>query len=264
MELFRFGFLSFRLLDFIDILLVSVLLYQVYRLVKGTVAINIVLGIIVVYLFWLSVKALNMQLLGSILGQVIGVGVLAVIIVFQQEIRKFLILIGTSKVLSKSGFPKQLFSKNGKQKDSPALDIEPIIKACRQLSKTRTGGILVFGKNSDLILFTNTGDLLDAAISKRLIENIFYKGSPMHDGAIIISDNKIKAARCILPISENPDLPSRLGMRHRAALGITELSDAVVVAVSEETGEIAFAKAGEIETNLSSEELEKRLQEEFS
>lgn len=264
MELFRLGFLTVTLLDVIDVLLAAILIYQLYRLVKGTAAIYIFLGILMVYLFWLFVKALDMKLLSNILGQVIGVGVLAVIIVFQQEIRKFLTMIGSNSFLAKNNFPKGIFSKIIHEQKEPEIDSAPIIKALRQMSKSRTGAILVIEKNNDLSFFVNTGDVLDSVISKRLIENIFYKGSPMHDGAVIISQNKIKAARCILPISENPELPARLGMRHRAAIGITEQSDAVVITVSEETGEIAFVKEGEIKLNVSPEEIEKILESEFS
>ena len=264
MELFRLGFLVVTLLDLIDILLVAVLLYQLYRLVKGSAAMNILAGIIPVYVFWLLVKALKMQLLGSILGQVIGVGMLALIIVFQQEIRKFLILIGTNSILAKNNFPKNFLFRNSASAKERQLDTDSVVKACRQMAKTRTGAILVLARNTELTLFTSTGDTLDAEISRRLIENIFFKGSPLHDGAIVIVQNRIKAAHCVLPISENPDLPARLGMRHRAALGMTEQSDSVVITVSEETGEIALAKEGEIFVNLSAEDLEKRLNEDFN
>jgi len=264
MNIFRLGFLSFTLLDFIDILIVAVLLYQLYRVIKGTAAIYIFAGITLIYLFWMLVKAMHMQVLSTILGQVIGLGALALIIVFQQEIRKFLILIGTNSFLARQNLPNKLFSFGKSKANSLLPDKDAIIKACRQMSKTKTGAILVIERNVDLSFFSASGDLIDATISRRLIESIFYKGSPMHDGAVIIAGNRIKAARCVLPISENPDLPARLGMRHRAALGITEQSDAVVVTVSEETGEIAFAKEGELEMNISPEILLKRLDTEFN
>ena len=264
MDIFHFGFLNIRLLDIVDILLVAWLLYHLYRLIRGSVAINIFVGIFLVYLVWLMVKALNMQLLGSILGQVIGVGVLALIIVFQQEIRRFLILIGTSNLLTGRGFSGKLLPWNWAMGKDPLPSIPVIVKACRQMSRNKTGAIIVIARSSELKFFANTGDTLDATLSKRLIENIFYKGSPLHDGAIIVAGNKIKAARCVLPISENQELPARLGMRHRAAIGITEQSDAIAVTVSEETGEIAIAKEGQITIDITPEELEKRLQEEFN
>ena len=263
MDLFHIGFLTIRLLDIIDVLLVAFLLYRLYLLIRGSAAINIFLGILLVYLLWLVVKALNMQLLGSILGQIIGVGVLALIIVFQQEVRRFLILIGTNNFLSKTNFSKQLLPWNWRLKKDKTLNVSGIMKACRQMSKTKTGAIIVIARSSDLKFYANTGDAIDAVLSKRLIENIFYKGSPLHDGAIIISGNKIQAARCVLPITEQ-DLPARLGMRHRAAIGITEQTDAIAITVSEETGEIAIAKEGEISIDIPLDELEKRLEGEFN
>ncbi len=264
MTIFHLGFLSFTLIDLIDIVIVSILLYQLYRVIKGTAAIYIFVGIMLIYLFWMLVRAMHMEVLSTILGQVIGLGALALIIVFQQEIRKFLILIGTNSIMTRQNLPSKLFSFGKNTENSLLPDKEAIIKACRQMAKTKTGAILVLERNSDLSFFSGSGDVIDATISRRLIESIFYKGTPMHDGAIIIAGNRIKAARCVLPISENPDLPARLGMRHRAALGITEQSDAVAVTVSEETGEISFAKEGELEMNISPELLQKRLDAEFS
>ncbi len=264
MELFHIGFLDIRLVDVIDILLVALILYRVYLLVRGSAAISIFIGIMLVYFAWLLVRALHMELLGSILGQVTGVGVLALLIVFQQEIRRFLMLIGSKQFLARFRVAGNLFPWQWKVKNENDLNIAPVVKACRHMSRTKTGAIIVLARSSDMSFYASTGDSLDAALSKRLIENIFYKGSPLHDGAIIISGNKIKAARCVLPITENQELPARLGMRHRAAIGITEQSDAVVVIVSEETGEIAVAKEGQITTGLSAEELEKELAGEFS
>jgi diadenylate cyclase len=264
MDLFNFGFLTVRLLDIVDILLVAFLLYQLYNLIRGSVAINIFVGILLVYLLWLLVKALNMQLLGNILGQVIGVGVLALIIVFQQEIRKFLIFIGTNSILARGALGRQLFQWKWSLKSGQELNVTAILKACRQMARTKTGAIIVLGKSSPLNFFANTGDFLDAEVSKRLIENIFYKGSPLHDGAVIILENKIKAARCVLPISENQDLPARLGMRHKASIGITEQSDALAITVSEQTGEISVAQNGQMNMDVTIEELEKILNREFN
>lgn len=264
MELFHFGFLTIRLLDIIDVLLVAFLLYQLYNLIRGTVAINIFFGIVLIYLLWLVVKALDMQLLSTILGQIIGVGVIALIIVFQQEIRRFLILLGTSSFLSKNPLSKQIWKWNWQLPKSRTLNVMQIVKACRQMSKTKTGAIIVIAKSSELKFYANTGDSIDAVLSKRLIESIFYKGNPLHDGAIIIVQDKIKAARCVLPISENQELPARLGMRHRAAIGITEQSDAIAITVSEETGEMAIAKDGQITIDISIDDLEKQLENEFN
>jgi diadenylate cyclase len=261
---FHIGFLELRLLDMIDILLVSYLFYRLYYLLKGGAAISILSGILFFYLLWLIfAKFLKMELIGSILGQFIGVGVLAIIIVFQQEIRRFLLLIGSNQLINKS----YLFKKftGGFQKTSElGLEIIPILKACTQMSKTRTGAIIVIARSSELKFFSNTGDILDAKISKRLIESIFSKHSPLHDGAIIISENRIRAARCVLPVTDNPDIPARLGMRHRSAIGISEQSDAIVIVVSEETGEISMAKDGQIITGLTVDEIQKKLEIEFT
>ena len=214
MDLFHIGFLTIRLIDLIDIAIVTFLLYKLYNLLRGGVAINIFIGLLTVYaLYWICVKILNMELLGTILGQFISLGFIALIIVFQQEVRRFLIVLGTNNILSKNNFTKQFLPWNWQTEKNPPLDISAIVKACRQMSKSRTGAIIVLAKSSQLKYFANTGDIMDADISQRLIESIFFKNSPMHDGAIIIVNNKIKAARCVLPVTENIDLPAHLGMR---------------------------------------------------
>jgi diadenylate cyclase len=264
MDLFHIGFLSVRLIDLIDIAIVTFLLYKLYNLLRGGVAINIFIGLLTVYaLYWICVKILNMDLLGTILGQFISLGFIALIIVFQQEVRRFLIVLGTNNILSKNTFTRQILPWNWQMTKNPPLDISAILKACRQMSKDKTGAIIVLAKSSELKYYSNTGDIMDAEISQRLIESIFFKNSPMHDGAIIIVNNKIKAARCVLPVTENVELPAHLGMRHRAAVGITEQSDAIAITVSEETGEISIAKEGQIQVNISLDELEKSLKEDF-
>jgi len=264
MEIFHLGFLSVRLLDIIDILLVAFLLYKLYELLKGGVAMNIFIGLVSIYaLWWLCVKVLEMQLLGAVLGQFIGVGVIALIIVFQQEVRRFLILLGTNSFLAKNNFARNLFKWNFQFQKPASTNIAPIVKACSNMAKNKTGAIIVISRNTDLKFYASTGDIMDAEVSKRLIESIFFKNSPMHDGAIIISNNKIKAARCVLPVTENSELPAHYGMRHRAALGITEQSDAIAIIVSEETGAISLAKDGDLKPNLAPEELEKLLSREL-
>ncbi len=265
MDLFHFGFLNIRFIDVIDVLIVTFLLYRLYHLLRGGVAINIFIGLLTVYaLYWICVKVLNMELLGSILGQFISLGFIALIIVFQQEVRRFLLVLGTNNILNRNTFTKKLLPWNWQTKGIRQLDISAIVKSCRQMSKEKTGAIIVLAKSSELKYYSNTGDFMGAAISQRLIESIFFKNSPLHDGAIIVVNNKIKAARCILPVTENVELPAHLGMRHRAAVGITEQSDALAVAVSEETGEIAIAKEGQIRLNVSVEDLERVLAEEFT
>jgi len=254
-------FITLRILDIIDILLVAVLLYQVYRLIKGTVAINIFIAVFAVYLLWLVVKALNMELIGSILGQVIGVGVIALIIVFQQEIRRFLMIIGT-RYLSRRNFTlESLFSVNLKTISN--INVEAIVTACENLSASKTGALIVIARKSELSTITEGGDILNAETSSRLLESIFFGNNPLHDGAVIIIGEKIHAARCVLPISENIYLPANFGTRHRAALGMAEKTDALVIVVSEETGEISVCKTGEITTGLTSAELREFLKKEI-
>ncbi len=264
MDLFDIGFLTIRLVDLIDITIVTVLLYKLYNLLRGGVAINIFIGLLTVYaLYWICVKVLSMELLGTILGQFISLGFIALIIVFQQEVRRFLIVLGTNNILSKNTFTRQILPWNWQMAKSNPLNIQDIVKACRQMAKTKTGAIIVLAKSSELKYYTNTGDLMNAEISHSLIESIFFKNSPLHDGSIIIVNNMIKAARCVLPVTENVELPGHLGMRHRAAIGITEQSDALALVVSEETGDISIAKEGHIKVNVSLEELERTLNEEF-
>lgn len=263
-ELFNIGFLEVRWLDIIDVLITGFLLYKTYELLKGSAAINIFLGIISIYaLWWLCSKLLDMKLLGSILGQFIGVGVLALIIVFQQEVRRFLIMLGSNNIISKNKFTQRFFGKKFHLSKEIVIDTVPIVKACISMSKNRTGAIIVLERKNDLTFYADTGDNLDAEISKRLIESIFFKNSPLHDGAIIIANNKIKAARCVLPVTENSELPAHYGMRHRAALGITEQSDAVAIIVSEETGQVSIAGEGKIISGISHDELEKVLNKEI-
>lgn len=264
MEIFNIGFLPVRFLDLLDILLVAFLLYKLYELLKGGVAMNIFIGLVAIYLlWWLCVKILDMQLIGALLGQFIGVGVIALIIVFQQEVRRFLILLGTNSFLANNSFTRRIFNWNFQFQTQTEIDITPIVKACTNMSKNRTGAIIVIARNTDLKFYASTGDTMDAEVSKRLIESIFFKNSPMHDGAIIISENKIKAARCVLPVTDNPDLPANYGMRHRAALGISEQSDGLAIIVSEETGAISVARDGELTADVSPEELEMILKKEL-
>jgi uncharacterized protein (TIGR00159 family) len=262
LELFKIGFLEIRWLDIVDVVITAFLLYKVYDLLKGTVAINIFLGILAIYvLWWLCSRVLDMKLLGSILGQFIGVGVLALIIVFQPEVRRFLILLGSKNIFKNSRIAKRLFIKGFQFDNEIKTDLKPIIKACSSMSKTKTGAIIVIERKTDLDFYAETGDMLNADLSKRAIESIFFKNSPLHDGAMIIEGNKIKAARCVLPVTDNTDLPAQYGMRHRAALGITEQSDAIAIVVSEETGAISIAVEGKLYACHDIEELEQRLRE---
>jgi diadenylate cyclase len=262
LPLFHIGFLEIRWLDILDVLVVAFLLYKVYELLKGSAAMSIFIGIVAIYvLWWVCSRVLDMKLLGGLLEQFIGVGVLALIVVFQPEIRRFLIMLGSNTFVAKNPLTKKFFK--WQPQHSTSKDITPLVKACAGMSKSKTGAIIVIERNTDLKFYCDTGDMMDAEISKRLVENIFFKNSPLHDGAIIISNNKIKAARCVLPVTDNSDLPANYGMRHRAAIGITEQSDAIAIIVSEETGQVSVAVDGKITSNLATDELEKFLAKEL-
>jgi len=238
-----FKFLDFSILDVIDIVLVAVLLYYVYKLIRGTVAINIFIGIAIVYLIWKLTVALQMELLSDILGKFLGGGFIALIIVFQQEIRKFLLMIGSTNFASKKGFIKQL--KFLKSDDIITTDVESIVSACKTMAQTKTGALIVIERNNNLDLIKQSGDKMNAEVNVPLLNSIFYKNSPLHDGAIIIEDNIITATRVILPLEKDIVIPARFGLRHRAAISVTMRSDALAIVVSEETGQISYIKNGE-------------------
>ena len=256
-------FITIRALDVIDVVLVAFLLYQMYMLIRGTVAINIFVGIVLLYIFWLVVRALNMELLSSILGQIIGVGVLALIIVFQQEIRKFLLFIG-NRYINRRRFSFENFFFPKKREKQILVKVDAIVKACRNMSETQTGALIVIARKSELQLYAESGDIIDADTSTRMIENIFFKNSPLHDGAVIIVNDRILAARCVLPITENINLPPHYGMRHKSAIGITEVTDAIAIVVSEETGKISVASEGMLRYDIGWLELDKYLRNNLS
>jgi len=256
--MFLASFLSLRITDIIDILLVAYLLYQLYMLTRDTVAINIFIAIFGIYLFWLLVKALNMQLTSAILQQVFSVGAIALVVLFQQEIRRFLVNLGTKyRTRHKWRFEK-LFASD--KELIPDVKIMSISKACIRMSESKTGALIVITRSASLKVYAETGDIINANTSSRLLENIFFKNTPLHDGAVIIEKDRIHAARCILPVSESRNVPPNLGLRHRAALGVTENSDALAIIVSEETGHISIADHGVIHENLSKNELMNNLE----
>ncbi len=255
-------FIQLRLLDIVDILLVAILLFYLYKLIRGTGAMNIFLGIISIYIFWWLVRAFEMELLTEILGQFISVGVLALIVVFQPEIRKFLLIIGTRSFLNKRS--RKFWNKLWQMNEPTGLRINDIVNACETMSATKTGALMVLTKENNLDFFLETGELLEAQISRQLLESIFYKNSPLHDGAVIITNNRIKAARCVLPVSESTHFPAYLGLRHRAAVGVTEQSDALAIVVSEQTGRISWVSGGKLRRNLKPVELKEILAREFS
>ncbi len=251
--LFKIGFLDATWLDISEVLLLTFFFYQLYKLMKGTVALKIFIGSVSIYMSFLLFKALEMRLLTAIFGRIIGVGVIALIVLFQPEIRRFLLMIGRSTYLDRSISLRFLTSKN------PYYDITSVVDAVKTLAATSTGALIVFTRTSDLRYYIETGEALDANLSRKLLLSIFNKYSPLHDGAVIISDAKIRAARCILPVSESDDVPTHLGLRHRSALGITENSDCLVIVTSEESGNISIADQGRLSYDVPPNELHSRL-----
>ena len=252
------SFIDFSIWDAVDIILVAFLLYQLYRLIKGTVAINIFIGVAAIYLFWKLVEALQMELLTEILGNFMGVGFIALVIVFQQEIRKFLLLLGSTSFTRRRRFLKQL--KLLRDDDETTLDLEEILTACRHMSNAKTGALIVIERKSGLGSYSDTGSVVNATVNSRLLESIFNKYSPLHDGAVIVNGDKLVAAGCILPVSEKTSLPRRFGLRHRAAIGIAEKTDALAIVVSEESGDISLAVDDVFENKLGIADLETKLQ----
>jgi diadenylate cyclase len=258
-------FITIRFLDVVDILMVATLLYQMYKLIKGTAAFSIFIGFFLVYVFWLLVKAMNMELLGTLMGQFIGVGVLALVVVFQQEIRRFLLLIGTNYQLTRSFGLEKLFNME-KPKLATDQQIKEILRACDNLARSKTGALIVFAHKNELKDIIRSGEKINARISSALLETIFFKNTPLHDGAVVVVGNRIAAARCILPLTERNDLDPHLGLRHRAAIGISEITDALAIVVSEESGFISLAVESELMHHISliqlATELEKVMFEE--
>ncbi|MBS1505002.1 MAG: diadenylate cyclase [Bacteroidetes bacterium] len=257
--LFHVGFLEVSWIDIIDIGLVGVLLYQVYKLIHGSIAVNIFLGILSLYLVYLVVRAAQMELLATILGQFMGVGVLAMIILFQPEIRKFLLVIGRSAEFNRDNIFKTLNNwRYGYQDD---FDVPQLMEAAKSLKATRTGALIVFSRDSELKFYCQTGDWIDADVNKRLLLSIFHKSSPLHDGAIVIYKGRIKAARVVLPVSDNDHLPPHFGLRHRSAIGMSETTDTLVMAVSEESGRLILARNGKYIRGLKLKQIERKILE---
>ncbi|CCY64757.1 diadenylate cyclase CdaA [Marseilla massiliensis] len=252
---------NFGIKDFIDIFCVALMLYYIYRLMKESRSLNVFIGILIFIIMWLFVsQVLEMRLLGSIMDKLVSVGVIAIIILFQEEIRKFLYNLGTHHKVKSI---VRLFSSGDKKDKVDMESIMPIVMACMNMSKGKVGALIVIERLTPLDDIVETGDVIDANINQRLIENIFFKNSPLHDGAMVISKKRIRAAGCILPVSHNFDIPKELGLRHRAAMGISQDSDAIAVVVSEETGRISVALRGQFHLRLSAEQLESILTREL-
>lgn len=257
--LFTIGDYTFRWIDVLDLSLVIILLYQFYRLLRGGVAVRIFIGFVVVYITYLLVKTLGLTMLSNILGQFISVGVIAALILFQQEIRRFLMMIGKGtflKHLLRNGF-------SGKKKHAPERkpDIQILVSAAKNLSKNNYGALIVLNRNPDPEIHVRSGIQLDAILSKQLLLCIFEKHSSLHDGAVVVENNRIRAAGCVLPVTERENLPAYYGLRHRAAIGLSEVSDSLVLVVSEETGKISTVRNGEVTSNILPEELEQILKQ---
>lgn len=263
MQLFDLSHLKITPFAILDIFLLAIIIYQLYNLIRGTIAANIFIGLALIYLLYFIVPETKMPLLAGILKKVADVGIIAVIVLFQQEIRRFLLLVGKNASLQRNkAWWRYFFGKAEDEKNNYAR-IKPIIDACKSMKQTRTGALIVFAKFYDEQFYQNSCEVIDSKISKRLLESIFQKSSPLHDGAVVISENKIKAASCILPLTDKTDLPLQFGLRHRAGIGVTESNEATAIIVSEETGEISYAKQGRVKMNISFAELEKLLNKDF-
>ncbi len=247
------GFIPFTFIDAIDIIVVALIMYYVYKIARGTPAPSILTGILIIYILWMVVDALRMQMLRAIMGHIIGVGVIALIVVFQPEIRRFLQVLGRRSMRRRS-----IWSRLFTLRDIKRIDHEyvtPIVRACVDMSATKTGALIVIQQHVSLDNIVETGIAIDARVSSPLLRNLFFKNSPMHDGAVVVRGGRVDAAKCVLPSTQSDEIPMSFGMRHRAALGVSEVTDAVVVVVSEETGNISVAQNGIITTKIASSAL---------
>ena len=252
--------ISFGLKDVIDIFIIAVMLFYIYKMMKSSGTLSLFYGVLIFFVLWiLASEIFDMRLTGSILDKFMGIGLIVLVVIFQDQIKRFLIDIGSH---GRMKYFKRLF-KHG-DVETRREDIMAVVYACMSMSKTKTGALVVYQRKIPLRNYEDTGDIIDADVNVRVIENIFFKNSPLHDGAMIIADNKIKSVGCILPVSHDMDIPKNLGLRHRAALGMSQATDAVCVVVSEETGNISVAMNGEFKIKLSAPELEHILSEALS
>ncbi len=249
--------LAFGIKDVIDITLVALLMFGTYKLMKNMGAGNIFVGILAFVLVWFLVThVFKMELLGAILNKVVAVGAIGLIVIFQSEIRRFFSRIGSRTNFRSMQWLKKMLHNSQKESKTNDFPIMRLVIACRDMARAKTGALIVIQRSDNLQQYIESGDVINADVSTRLIENIFFKNSPLHDGAMIVADGRIKAAGAILPVSQNPDVPKYLGLRHRSALGISERTDALVVVVSEETGTISLARDGKFSLNITAEQLE--------
>lgn len=263
MLLFNIGFLPVSLWDILDVLIVGYLLFQLYKLLRGSIAFNIFVGVLILYVVYWLVLQLKMDLLAAVLGQFVSVGVIIIIIIFQPEVRRFLLFLGNSTLRQRSNVLDRLLHRNFDNSELRRRQTKAVHSALLKLSKQKNGALLVFVKRANLEGLIHGGVPLEANLSEQLLESIFIKTSPLHDGAVLISNGKISAACVVLPISKNDNLPENAGLRHRAAIGITERAEVAAFIVSEETGNIAFAFDGQLQVDLSDQQLEERIIESF-
>jgi diadenylate cyclase len=257
MDLFKLGFLTIRLIDLIDISVVTFLFYRLYHLLRGSIALRILVAITLVFFLWKLVDLLDMVLLKTILDQFIGVGAIALIVIFAAEIRRFLVMLGKNSIISKAW--EQFFTKAETQHSH-----EELVAGIEEIAKARLGALIVITGQDPLDRIKETGDQIGGEVSERLLYSIFLKDGPLHDGAVVIDHNKIAAARCILPLSTNPSLPAELGLRHRAGMGVSETSDALVIIVSEERNEVSIVKEGQMRRDVDVITLEGALRDHFN
>lgn len=263
MFLFEIGFLPVRIWDLLDILIVGYLMYQIYKLLKGNIAFNIFVGVLTLYVVWWLVNQLQMDLLAVVLDQFVSVGVIIIIIIFQPEIRRFLLVLGNTTIRQRYNFLSRILDRNFEDSEGRSHHIRAIKSAIVRMSGQKTGALIILAGKVSLDGLATEGVRVDAEISEPLLESIFTKESPLHDGAVILSGNSIKSASCILPVSEKPSLPKSMGLRHRAAVGITERTNVAAFIVSEETGRISFAHQGQLRRGLRAEDVEALLNEHF-
>ena len=256
------GLPSITFIDIVDILLVAILAYQIYKAVRGTNVLRIFWAVIIIYVLWQLSTLLNMRLLSTILGQFISIGLILLIIVFQPEIRRFLLLVGTKTTIGGDSILKRFrFWKKSMSDKNQGVNLDPYIQACMHMSQSKTGALIVFVRQNEVGDIVGTGERINAIASSALLEALFFKNSPLHDGAVIVKGNSILAARCILPVSSNSEIDANLGLRHRSAIGVTEQLDVISVIVSEETGAISYAVGGEIHHDVTPVQLRRYLEE---
>lgn len=257
-SIFTIGSYDISLMDIVDLSLVTYLLYRLYKLARGTAAINIFFGLIAIYFIFQIVDVLRMKFITQILGGFISITFIVIVILFQQEIRKYLSQLGKGKILKNKNFLKFFNSENEEK-----LNKKSIVKACSEFQKSKTGAIIVITQTDDLSFICENAVQINSEINFPVLHSIFFKNSPLHDGAIVIRNNRIIAARCILPVSNEDDFPGELGMRHRAALGISEHSDAITIIVSEQNGSISYTQNGKLKTDISEKQLNNLLNRNF-